>query len=74
MGASGTASERPESLVKVESRETADSSADPLFETLTLMICELFASEFWCETMGPLAEKIAAEMMKRFQIIPKDRS
>jgi hypothetical protein len=38
------------------------------------MICELFASEFWCETMGPLAEKIAAEMMKRFQIIPKDRS
>jgi hypothetical protein len=60
-------------LVKAESRETANSSADPL-ETLTLMICELFASEFWCETMGPLAEKIAAEMMKRFQIIPKDRS
>jgi hypothetical protein len=30
--------------------------------------------EFWCETMEPLAEKIAAEMMKRFQIIPKDRS
>jgi hypothetical protein len=61
-------------LVKVESKESANSSADPLFEALTLMICDLFASEFWCETMRPLAEKIAAEMMKRFQIIPKDRS
>jgi hypothetical protein len=74
VGASGTASERPESLAKVESRETANSNADPLFEMLTLMICELFASEFWCETMRPLAEKIAGEMMKRFEIIPKDRS
>ena len=72
MGASGTASERPESTVKVESGETANSSADPLFEVLTLTICELFASEFWCETMRPVAEKIAAEMLKRFQIIPKD--
>jgi len=38
VGACGAASERQESLVKVESRETADSSADPLFEALTLMI------------------------------------
>ena len=60
--------------MKVESGETANSSADSLFEALTLTICEFFASEFWCETMRPVAEKIAAEMLKRFQIIPKDRS
>jgi NhaP-type Na+/H+ and K+/H+ antiporter len=66
--------ERQGSLLKVESGETANSSADPIFEALTLTICELFASEFWSETMRPLAEKIAAEMTKRFQIIPKGRS
>jgi hypothetical protein len=73
VGASGTVSEHQGTLLKVESGETANSSADPIFEALTLTICELFVLEYWCETMRPLAEKIAAEMLKRFQIIPKDQ-
>jgi hypothetical protein len=59
--------------VNVESKKTANSCADPLLEMLTLTICELFASEFWCETMRPLAEKIAGEMMTRFHILPKEQ-
>jgi hypothetical protein len=55
--------------VIVESKETAN----PLFEVLTLTICQTFESEFWCETMRPAAEKITAAIMKRFQIIPKDQ-
>jgi hypothetical protein len=74
VAASGTASERQESFVKAESSDAANLSADPLVEALTLTICELFASEYWCETMQPLAEKIAAEMIKRFEVIPRDRS
>jgi hypothetical protein len=57
----------------VESREIASLRANPLFEALTLTICEVFESEFWCESMRPVAETITAEMMKRFQIIPKDQ-
>ena len=59
--------------MKVESREIASLRANPLFEALTLTICEVFESEFWCETMRPVAETITAEIMKRFQIIPKDQ-
>jgi hypothetical protein len=59
--------------LKVESREIASLRANPLFEALTLTICEVFESEFWCETMRPVAETITAEIMKRFQIIPKDQ-
>lgn len=57
----------------VESREIVNLRDDPLFEALTLTICEIFESEFWCETMRPVAETITAEMMKRFEIIPKDQ-
>jgi len=59
--------------VIVEPKEIASLRTNPLFETLTLTICEVFESEFWCETMRPVAETITAEMMKRFQISPKDR-
>jgi hypothetical protein len=72
--ATGTASECQESLVDVQSGATIDPSTDPLVEVLTLTICALFASEFWCETMRPLAEKIAGEMLKRFRVIPKEQS
>jgi hypothetical protein len=72
MGASEAASERQESSEDVESKGIANSSADPLFEAPALMVCDLSVSEYWCETMGPFAEKLAAEMMKRFHIIPKD--
>jgi hypothetical protein len=61
------------SLVMVESKEIASLRATPLFEALTLTICETFASGFWCETMRPVAETISAEIMKRFQVIPKDQ-
>jgi hypothetical protein len=60
-------------LVIAESRETANLRANPLFETLTLTICGIFESEFWSATMRPVAETITAEMMKRFQIIPKNQ-
>jgi hypothetical protein len=71
VGPSGTARERQECLIDVESGATIDPSTDPLLEVLALTICALSASEFWCETMRPLAEKIAGEMLKRFEIIPK---
>jgi hypothetical protein len=57
--------------VIVESKEVASLPANPLFEALTLTICDAFESEFWCETMRPVAETITAEIMKRFQFIPK---
>ncbi len=73
MGAAGTKRE-PQGALVVEPRPLANPSTDPLHEVLTLMICDLFASEFWCQTMRPLAEKIAAEIIRRFQIVPKDRA
>jgi hypothetical protein len=59
--------------VIVESKEIASLRANPIFEALTLTICETFESEFRCETMRPVAETISAEIMKRFQISPKDQ-
>ena len=58
-------------LVTVESQETASLRASLLFEAVTQAICETFESEYWCETMRPVAETITVNLMKRFQIIPK---
>lgn len=57
----------------VESQEAVSLRANPLFEALTLTICQAIEGEYWCETMRPVAETISAELMKRFQIIPKER-
>lgn len=61
------------SLVIVESQQTASLRANSLFEALTLTICQAIEGEYWCETMRPVAETISAELMKRFQIIPKEQ-
>ncbi len=57
----------------VESQEAVSLRTNPLFEALTLTICQAIEGEYWCETMRPVAETISAELMKRFQIIPKER-
>ena len=57
----------------VESQKTASLRENPLFEALTLTICQAIEGEYWCETMRPVAETISAELIKRFQIIPKEQ-
>lgn len=57
----------------VESKKVASLPASRLFDAITLVICQTFESEYWCETMRPVAETITAEIMKHFQIIPKDQ-
>jgi hypothetical protein len=63
--------ERLRTPVIVESKEIASPCANPLCEALTLTICETFGSEFWCQTMRPVAETMTTAIMKRFQIILK---
>ena len=57
----------------VQSQEAASLRANPLFEALALTICQAIEGEYWCETMRPVAETISVELMKRFEIIPKER-
>jgi len=60
-------------MVNVETQEIASLSANSLFEALTLAICQVFEGDYWSETMRPAAERITSELMKRFQIIPKEQ-